>query len=104
MRVTIFLSPEYIDYGKMGKIKMFPFFINLPLKVALKRVGWKRLWRIRRITIVKPLKQKWTIEAYNDMKILHGIDIHKELENAIQKEMLEAKERDEKRKTNYYDN
>ncbi len=100
MRVTICLSPEYVDYGVFGKIKVFPFFMNLPLKVALKRVGWKRLWRIRRITIIKPLKQKWTIEAYNDVKILHGL----ELRDTVQKEMLEAKEQDEKRQTNYYDN
>lgn len=52
-------------------------------------MGWKGIFKIRGIRRCRPLKGKYTIEAAEDLKILHGINLEEELAKMMKIELEE---------------
>jgi hypothetical protein len=102
MRTSITLKPISLTEATGGKpnknMRVYPDHLNIRVMMtqhiseqsfwkAIKKVGWKKLWRIRSIHFFKPLKIKYTQEANNDLTTLYNIDLEKELLRMMSKEL-----------------
>jgi len=84
-------------YEKWCGITVTPFIMSTRIKDIIYAVGWKNLWRIRSIKFNRIFKAKYTLEAYNDLKVLGSINIENVLIDAMQEEMKQFREREKMR-------
>jgi len=86
MRITIHWKGDVIDFGELGKIPTTRIVMNVPVRQAFKKVGWRNWWKIRKIYHNKPFKCKWTVEAAEELKTM-SCDLEKELLKMMSREL-----------------
>jgi hypothetical protein len=88
MRVTIYWKGDTL----FGCLHTTNFLMNIPLKQALKKIGWTNWWKIRRIDKCKPFKNDWSKLSKEHLRTLEDLE---ELLNDLLKQNKEEKEYEE---------
>ena len=81
-----------LNFGEYGLIDGTEIYMYKPFWTSIKEIGFKRLHKIRSMSAARVLKQKYTLEAYEDLKRLDTIDLDAELNKMMRMELNELNE------------